>query len=71
MIERGLQVQPDDAQLQAMHAEHQALVASARASRRTAASRPAPRQEAPVAAPSTADNTANPIKRVWNNLFGN
>ncbi|MNW02020.1 hypothetical protein D3C71_1977440 [compost metagenome] len=54
-----------------MHAEHQALVASARASRRTAASRPAPRQEAPVAAPSTADNTANPIKRVWNNLFGN
>lgn len=71
MIERGLQVQPDDEQLLAMHEEHQVLVASARAARRTATSRPAPRQEAPAAAPSTAGNTANPIKRVWNNLFGN
>jgi len=70
MIERGLQVRPDDAQLLAMHEEHQALVSSARAARRTAASRPTPRQEAPAPAPSTAENTANPIKRVWNNLFG-
>jgi tetratricopeptide (TPR) repeat protein len=71
MIERGLQVQPDDEQLLVMHEEHQSLVESARASRRAAASRPAPRQGAAPAANSTADSGGNPIKRVWNNLFGN
>ena len=69
MIERGLQAQPDDAQLLAMHSEHQQLVSSARAARR-AASRPAPQQAAAPATTSSAE-TSNPVKRVWNNLFGN
>lgn len=71
MIERGLQVQADDEQLLAMHEEHQSLVESARASRRAAASRPAPHQGAASATSSRADSGSNPIKRVWNNLFGN
>lgn len=71
MIERGLQVQADDAELLAMHAEHRALVDSARAARRAAASRPpAPRPPATTAS-STDATDSNPVKRVWNNLFGN
>ncbi|MCQ4345866.1 protein kinase [Pseudomonas stutzeri] len=71
MIERGLQVQPDDTRLQGMHAEHRELVESARAARRAAASRPAPRQEVAPATASSSEGVGNPIKRVWNNLFGN
>lgn len=67
MIERGLQAQPDDAQLLAMRSEHQALVDSARA---TQARRPVAR--APSAQRSeTRSEDSNPVKRVWNNLFGN
>ncbi|MOA59617.1 hypothetical protein D3C78_1842850 [compost metagenome] len=67
MIERGLQAQPDDAQLLAMRSEHQALVDSARA---TQARRPATR--APSAQRGeTRSEDSNPVKRVWNNLFGN
>ncbi|MNZ59743.1 Tetratricopeptide repeat protein [compost metagenome] len=70
MIERGLQAQPDNAQLLAMRNEHRQLVSSARAARKAAASRPAPRPE-PAPATAAAPEPGNPIKRVWNNLFGN
>ncbi len=71
MIERGLQVQADDAELLAMHAEHRALVDSARAARRAAASRPAAPSRPATTASSTETADSNPVKRVWNNLFGN
>ena len=67
MIERGLQVQPDDPELVAMRDEHQALLAEARAAQAARASRPAPQRSAANTS-QTQDN--NPIKRVWNNLFG-
>lgn len=71
MIERGLQVQPDDPELLAMQREHRQLLASARAEKsaraRRAAATPAKATEPePEEAPQE-----NPIKRVWNNLFGN
>lgn len=71
MIERGLQVQPEDPELLAMQREHRQLLASARAEKsaraRRAAAIPAKATEPePEEAPQE-----NPIKRVWNNLFGN
>ncbi|HSC82275.1 MAG TPA: protein kinase [Pseudomonas sp.] len=56
MIERGLEVQPEDPELLKMRAEHQQLLSAARATRA--------RSEA------SAKPERNPIKRVWNNLFG-
>ncbi|MBC9249959.1 hypothetical protein A9179_06680 [Pseudomonas alcaligenes] len=61
MIERGLQAQPDDAELLRMQGEHQQLLSAARASRARAEATRADNEKA-------ADS--NPIKRVWNNLFG-
>ena len=68
MIERGLEVQPDHAELLAMHEEHQALVDSARAAQANRSSRPV-QQRSASSSGQAQDN--NPIKRVWNNLFGN
>lgn len=60
MIESGLEAQPDDAQLLKMHGEHQQLLSSARAAR----------ARAKAAQEGAAKQEKNPIKRVWNNLFG-
>lgn len=70
MIERGLEVQPDHAELLAMRDEHQELLAEARAARAARASRPAPQPRQQSSADSNQAGDANPIKRVWNNLFG-
>lgn len=69
VIERGLEVQPDHAELLAMRAEHQELLAEARAAR-AAQSRPAQRTPARTGEPTTTQDK-NPIQRAWNNLFGN
>jgi len=69
MIERGLQVQPEDPDLLAMQREHRQLLASARAEKSARA-----RRAAAIPAKATEPEEApqeNPIKRVWNNLFGN
>ncbi|MBB2494833.1 serine/threonine-protein kinase [Aquipseudomonas ullengensis] len=60
MIERGLEAQPDNAELLKMRGEHQQLLSSARATR----ARSEATQE------SAAKQQKNPIQRVWNNLFG-
>ncbi|MEK1904675.1 MAG: protein kinase [Pseudomonas sp.] len=60
MIERGLEVQPDNAELLKMRGEHQQLLSSARATR----------AHSEAAQESAAKQEKNPIKRVWNNLFG-
>lgn len=60
MIQRGLEVQPDDPELLKMRDEHQQLLSAARATRA--------RSEAARA--TEARQEGNPIKRAWNNLFG-
>ena len=60
LIEKGLLVQPEHPQLLKMHTEHQQLLASARAAQRDRAKR---KEQQP--APSE-----NPVKQIWNNLFG-
>ncbi|HYQ38777.1 MAG TPA: serine/threonine-protein kinase [Pseudomonas sp.] len=70
MIDSGLQVEPQNAELLKMRGEHQALLSSARAARASQASRPALRREAVPQSPPPQEE-GNPIKRVWNNLFGN
>lgn len=59
LIERGLEVQPEDPELLKMREEHQQLLSAARATQA--------RSEAARAAEA---KQSNPIKRVWNNLFG-
>ncbi|MGL4315928.1 MAG: protein kinase domain-containing protein [Pseudomonas sp.] len=59
LIERGLEVQPEDPELLKMRDEHQQLLSAARATQA--------RSEAARAAEA---KQSNPIKRVWNNLFG-
>lgn len=56
MIERGLQAEPDNPELQKMQAEHQQLLDSARAARARATAR--------------EESESNPLKRAWNNIFG-
>lgn len=71
MIERGLQVQPDDPELLAMQREHQQMLASARAEK-SARARRATATPAKTSEPATEEaSQQNPFKRVWNNLFGN
>ncbi|MFD1693587.1 hypothetical protein ACFSHR_25400 [Azotobacter chroococcum] len=69
MIGRGLQAEPENAELLRMRDEHRELLASARAARAAQSSRPVQRTSAPPSEPP-AEN-GNPIKRAWNNLFGN
>ena len=59
MIERGLQVEPGNSELMRMHGEHEQLLDEARAARTRAA-----------AAQADRDRQSNPIKRAWNNIFG-
>ncbi len=59
MIERGLQVEPGNSELRQMHGEHEQLLDEARAARTRAA-----------AAQADRDRQSNPIKRAWNNIFG-
>lgn len=59
MIERGLEAEPQNAELLRMRGEHQRLLDEARvASTRAAATK------------VERERDSNPIKRVWNNLFG-
>ncbi len=58
-IEQGLEVQPDNPDLLKMQAEHQQLLDSARAAQRDRAKR---REQKP--------ESENPVKQIWNNLFG-
>ncbi|WP_349618116.1 serine/threonine-protein kinase [Azotobacter salinestris] len=69
MIERGLQAEPENAELLKMREEHRQLLASARAARAAQASRPVQRASVPRSEPPSEHG--NPIKRAWNNLFGN
>ncbi|AJE21874.1 serine/threonine-protein kinase [Azotobacter chroococcum] len=69
MIERGLQAEPENPELLKMRDEHQELLASARAARAAQSSRPVQRTSAPPSEPPVENG--NPIKRAWNNLFGN
>jgi serine/threonine-protein kinase PpkA len=69
MIERGLQAEPENAELLRMRDEHRELLASARAAKAAQTSRPVQRASAPRSEPPAEDG--NPIKRAWNNLFGN
>lgn len=59
MIERGLQAEPDNAQLLKMQAEHQQLLEEARASQARATARE-----------QREEREGNPLKRAWNNIFG-
>jgi len=62
MIERGLEAEADNPELLQMRGEHEQLLADARAaSARAAADR---------AARARRERDSNPIKRAWNNLFG-
>ena len=59
MIERGLEAEPQNTELLRMRGEHQRLLDEARvASTRAAATK------------VERERDSNPIKRVWNNLFG-
>lgn len=69
MIERGLQAEPENTELLKMREEHRQLLVSARAARAAQASRPVQRTSVPRSEPPPEDG--NPIKRAWNNLFGN
>jgi tRNA A-37 threonylcarbamoyl transferase component Bud32/tetratricopeptide (TPR) repeat protein len=59
MIERGLEAEPQNAELLRMRGEHQRLLDEARVASTRAA-----------AAKVERERDSNPIKRVWNNLFG-
>jgi tetratricopeptide (TPR) repeat protein len=69
MIDSGLQVAPENAELLKMRSEHQTLLSSARSARAAQVSRPVRREAPPQSPPPQAES--NPLKRVWNNLFGN
>lgn len=62
MIERGLQAEPQNPELLQMQGEHQQLLAEARAANARAAADRAAREE--------RESNSNPIKRAWNNIFG-
>ena len=62
MIERGLQAEPQNPELLQMQGEHQQLLAAARAANARAAADRAAREE--------RERSSNPIKRAWNNIFG-
>ncbi|WP_043309391.1 serine/threonine-protein kinase [Pseudomonas sp. ML96] len=62
MIERGLQAEPQNPELLQMQGEHQQLLADARAANARAAADRAAREE--------RERNNNPIKRAWNNIFG-
>jgi tetratricopeptide (TPR) repeat protein len=59
MIDRGLEVAPQNAELLQMRGEHEQLLGEARAARTRAA-----------AAQAERERNSNPIKRAWNNIFG-
>ena len=59
MIDRGLQAEPENPELLQMRGDHQQLLDEARSARTRAAASQAERER-----------NANPIKRAWNNLFG-
>jgi serine/threonine-protein kinase PpkA len=59
MIDRGLEVEPQNAELLQMRGEHEQLLGEARAARARAA-----------AAQAEKERNSNPIKRAWNNIFG-
>lgn len=67
MIERGLEVQPEHAELLQMQREHQRLQASARAAKAQRQQQQAQQSRAEPEPPKEEPNT---LKRVWNNLFG-
>lgn len=67
MIERGLQVEPENPELLKMRNEHQQLLSSARAAQARASEAAARDQRA---AEQRAQQEGNPLKRAWNNLFG-
>lgn len=67
MIERGLQVEPENPELLKMRNEHQQLLSSARAARARASEAAAREQRA---GEQKAQQEGNPLKRAWNNLFG-
>lgn len=67
MIERGLEVQPEHAELLQMQREHQRLQASARAAR---TQRQQEQAQQSKAEPEASKEEPNTLKRVWNNLFG-
>ena len=67
MIERGLEVQPEHAELLQMQREHQRLQASARAAKAQRQQQQAQQSKAEPEPPKEEPNT---LKRVWNNLFG-
>ena len=67
MIERGLEVQPEHAELLQMQREHQRLQASARAAK---AQRQQQQAQQSKAEPEPSKEEPNTLKRVWNNLFG-
>jgi hypothetical protein len=62
MIERGLEAEPQNAELLRMRGEHQQLLAEARAASARAAADRAAREE--------QERQSNPLKRAWNNIFG-
>lgn len=72
MIERGLQVQPEHGELRRLKREHQGLLNAARAARNERSQRVEPVAVAPASEPAEPQATApNPVKRLWNSLFGN
>lgn len=71
MIQRGLEVQPENAQLLKLRADHQQLLNAARATRARAVVPPVAVAPAPPVEPPPVAPESNPIKRVWNNVFGN
>lgn len=69
MIERGLEVEPQNGELLRMRGEHQRLLDEARVASARAAAAKVERE--PERAPEPEpEPDSNPIKRVWNNLFG-
>lgn len=72
MIKQGLEVNPEHPGLKRLLREHQQLLAGARKARQaSAAHKPAATAESVESPKATEDQPTNPIKRVWNNLFGN
>jgi tetratricopeptide (TPR) repeat protein len=69
MIERGLEAEPQNAELLQMQGEHRQLLADARAASARAAADRAARAENEQREESERASS-NPIKRVWNNIFG-
>lgn len=72
MIDNGLLVEPQSAELLQMRSEHQELLSSARAARAAARRNRATPHEAPAAEQAPPPQAqGNLFKRTWHNLFGN